>query len=143
MVRTRGRLLAGGRLRFAAACERRPRASRRNGGCQEPLELHEGRTARPSGPRSPGEGLHAIPGSWDAGHRRLYGSRYVRRIPRRRHGPHHDGRQHGRLCSVAAIRPAVVYSAVHSQCQPLRVRHHEPVVTTGRRRLRPVRYGTI
>jgi len=120
-VRTRGRLFAGGRLRSAAARERRPRASRRDGGRQEPLELHEGRTARPSGPRPPGEGLHAVPGPWDAGHRRLYGGGHVRRVPRRRHGPHFDGRQHGRLRSVAAVRPAVVFGAVHSQCQPLRM----------------------
>lgn len=142
-MRTRGRLLAGGRLRLAAARERRPRASRRDGGRQEPLELHERRTACPSGPRSLGEGLHAVSGPRDAGQLRLHGGGHVRRVPRRRHGPHHDGRQHGRLRGVAAVRPAVVYGAVHSQCQPFRVRHHGPVVTAGRRRLRPVRYGTV
>jgi len=142
-VRTRGRLLAGGRLRLAAAHGRRPRASFRDGGRQEPLELHEGRIACPSGPRPLGEGLHAVSGPRDAGQLWLHGGGHVRRVPRRRHGPHHDGRQHGRLRGVAGVRPAVVYGAVHSQCQPLCVRHHEPVVTKGRWRLRPVRYGTV
>jgi len=83
MAWTRGRLPAGGQLGLAAAHRRRPRASRRDGGRQEPLELHEGRTARPGGPRSPGEGLHAVPGSREAGNRRIYGSGHVHRVPRR------------------------------------------------------------
>lgn len=142
--RTGGRLAASGHLGLAVAhCSRRPRASRRDGGRQESLELHEGRTARPGRPWPPGEGLYTVPRSREACNRRLYGSGHVYRVPRRRHGRNHDGRQYGRLSGVAAVRTAVVHRAVYRQRQPCCVRHHEPVATTGRRRLRPIRHGTI
>jgi len=142
-VWTRGHFPAdGGHFESAAAGGRGPGASVRDGGRQEPLELHEIRAARPGCPRPPGEGLHAVPGPRDAAHRQLYGGENVRRVSDRRRERFRDSRQLGRLRGGAAVRPAVVHGAVHRQLQPFDVRRHGPGTVTGRRRLRPVRHGT-